>query len=681
MALPTYDRSSGKLLSGTNSSSLNNTVPNPKGGLPIFVRENNVNTSIKEIPSSIENPIDPKKDKTASSILSNIPIIKGLTENKTLGPKVTSAIDTVSNKLGLNDNLNTIDSIINNPISQTNRSVKNTLGLSILDSLRGMASQLTGVVGKSFANNAEMKKGWEEIYRNQGISDKNNPYTKDKEPMLDKLVGFDIHGTIAGKAQQLKSKLDTDASQYIETELSKDPFNKTFAGKTTRAVGGMIPQVVLSFMRTPTAILSLSEAGMNAEQSYKENIDKGISPDDAKSTAVKQLGADLLGTYFTNKLGSLGSIEKAIAGKVKGGIAKGILNYFKDTGLEVAQETYQQFLQNIATDKPWGEGLSETAKLTIIPAMLFGAAGPIANIKNTEEMSDVQKAVAANEVANKIRDKQMEEGQGNPDIVADSELNEIADIASMNAQAKIAEAGTDYDTVLKEIGISKELQSNIIQPINTDNNIIPVDTQVVPTPEVVPDQTQEQEKISSRVFERLQKENPSILDGDLEATKVNLKKDAEKAVALVEKDKQLAYDIAIGKDVSSDVTSTAVNIALAEKALQEGNNSLYAKLIKARSLAQTRRGQEIVAEKGSVNDNSTSKYVKELINLKLEKLGSNYLSDLKDRAKNISLKGKSKKQRGTDILNEKVDQVEKKIKAKKLDTKTAIKLLEELKCI
>ena len=85
----------------------------------------------------------------------------------------------------------------------------------------------------------------------------------------------------------------------------------------------------------------------------------------------------------------------------------------------------------------------------------------------------------------------------------------------------------------------------------------------------------------------------------------------------------------MGAEVSKDVTSTAVNIAMAEKALADGNTALFARLTKTRSLEQTRRGQEIVSERGSVSDNSTSKYVKELVASRLETLGKGYLDNMK----------------------------------------------------
>jgi hypothetical protein len=171
-------------------------------------------------------------------------------------------------------------------------------------------------------------------------------------------------------------------------------------------------------------------------------------------------------------------------------------------------------------------------------------------------------------------------------------------------------------------------------------------------------------------------EHPEVLTGDLTVQRMNLEKDQQKATDLVEKDKQKAYDIAMGKESSTDVTSSAVNIVLSEKALADGNNELAAKLITNRSLAQTRRGQEIVAEKGSVTDNSVAKYVKQLISSRLDKLGEGYLSDLTGKIKKTTSKERAIKKIDREVANK-----EQAIKTKKLDVKTALSLLEKLACL
>lgn len=181
---------------------------------------------------------------------------------------------------------------------------------------------------------------------------------------------------------------------------------------------------------------------------------------------------------------------------------------------------------------------------------------------------------------------------------------------------------------------------------------------------------------TSRVYERMKAEHPNLLTDDLSREAITLKDDAEKAVELLAKDKQKAFQIATGQEVSSDVTATSTNIAMAEKARQEGNDKLFNRLIVNRSLAQTRRGQEIVAEKGSITDNSADGYIKELLSIKLDKLGARYLGDVRE-----GLGKSSAKQRTVGTIDKEVTKLEKQIKSNKINTKTALALLDRMECL
>lgn len=199
-------------------------------------------------------------------------------------------------------------------------------------------------------------------------------------------------------------------------------------------------------------------------------------------------------------------------------------------------------------------------------------------------------------------------------------------------------------------------------------------------PEVVPEvktpEVNEQGKKVSAVYERLKKEHPDILKDDASREAIKMKEDAERAHDLMEKNRDEAYSIALGHESRSDVTNTAVNIAMSNEALREGNYELFNQLVKSRSFQQSRRGAEINAEKGSVSDNSTSRYFKDLLNMRLENLGDSFLGNLKD-----TFKRGSKKQRGIDVIDSEIIKVEKKIKAKKLNVKEALILLDKLTCV
>lgn len=183
------------------------------------------------------------------------------------------------------------------------------------------------------------------------------------------------------------------------------------------------------------------------------------------------------------------------------------------------------------------------------------------------------------------------------------------------------------------------------------------------------------EKANSRVYERMKNENPE-LTGDIKYTPISLKQEVIRAGDILVKDRQEAFDIAMGKKSSPDVTSTSMNIVMAEKALQDGNIELFSRLTKKRSLDQTRRGQEIVSEKSSVSDNSVSRYVRELVETRLNILGNSFLG------KSVEFITKqSPKQKATKVIDREVTKLTSKINSRKLDVKTALDLLEKLKCV
>lgn len=199
------------------------------------------------------------------------------------------------------------------------------------------------------------------------------------------------------------------------------------------------------------------------------------------------------------------------------------------------------------------------------------------------------------------------------------------------------------------------------------------------TPIVTPDNSKNDAgKLPSRVFERMQAEQPEALQGDLKYTAINLKEEAAKAVKLIEEDKQKAYRVAMGIDTSAEHTQTGVNIAMSEQALAEGNNTLFAQLIKKRSLDQTRRGQEIVSERGSIADNSTSRYVRELLQYRMEKVGRTPLGELK--LGRMGSKRPTKMQNAIEHVNKEVAKAEKAIGFKELDIKSAQAIIDGLAC-
>lgn len=177
----------------------------------------------------------------------------------------------------------------------------------------------------------------------------------------------------------------------------------------------------------------------------------------------------------------------------------------------------------------------------------------------------------------------------------------------------------------------------------------------------------------SRVSERMALEHPGNVE--VEAyTPVSLAKEAEKAVKLVETDPQQAYRVAMGATDAPAYEAVNTNIALTEQALSEGNNELAARLIRQRSLAQTERGQAIVSERASMTDNSTSRYVKELLSERLSNLGKRT-----DAIKESVLK-QTKGSSAIKRIKDEASKARKSVSSKQLDLEAAQKLIDSLTC-
>lgn len=188
--------------------------------------------------------------------------------------------------------------------------------------------------------------------------------------------------------------------------------------------------------------------------------------------------------------------------------------------------------------------------------------------------------------------------------------------------------------------------------------------------QIIPDK--KTQKLENRVYARLKDNVSKELQEDVAYGTKSLKQQAKSSIELIDKNPERAYRVALGlEQPKGNQTSASVNIALAEKARIDGNMQLYADLLKNRSIAQTKRGQEIVAEK-LLTDNSVDRYVKEAINNRLESKSSDiFTPDL------LKKSGKSKSK----VLNNITEQAKKAThKIKDFDINETQKFIESITC-
>lgn len=201
------------------------------------------------------------------------------------------------------------------------------------------------------------------------------------------------------------------------------------------------------------------------------------------------------------------------------------------------------------------------------------------------------------------------------------------------------------------------------------------------------------DEFKSRVYERAQAEHGDILKDNLLYDEQHIKDNIDKAVDLMNTDRTRAYRVAMGVEKAEPYEQAMTNIVMRQKALEDGNNELYIKLIKRGSMEQTKRGQALAMEKASVTDNSPDRYVKELLHAKMNELGSSYLADVADMATEIkgtvqkvfkSGKSTSKEspiQRAQKVIEKETSKALEKIAPnKRIDIQEAQRLIDSLVC-
>ena len=257
----------------------------------------------------------------------------------------------------------------------------------------------------------------------------------------------------------------------------------------------------------------------------------------------------------------------------------------------------------------------------------------------------------------------------------DAEYAKLKTSQPRGAQTSGAEVSPVGEPIQAQAEPAAKAQTEVKPAVQEAINIPKPEPAIVEVPK--PEPSPREMRIKSQVYERLQADNPTLTE-DLTYEKQNLRKNAENAVDLIATDKEQAYRIAMGvEEPPEGQTSTAINIALAERALHEANYDLFGQLTRSRSLEQTRRGQELVAEKGSITDNSTSRYVKELIKIKMDRLGGSYLGNLKSKL----LEKGQEKSKAIQAIDAEVEKVRSKIRStKELDLAEAQSFLDSLAC-
>lgn len=240
---------------------------------------------------------------------------------------------------------------------------------------------------------------------------------------------------------------------------------------------------------------------------------------------------------------------------------------------------------------------------------------------------------------------------------------------------------------IPEIKIQKTDETDTIAPAKPETIEEPIEIEEPVEVEKVVEKPAQQkpvgtgEKRKSRAYKRVR----DLLEADAQLSNVdynalNLEQDAQNAIDYIAKDQDSAMQVALGlKQPPRGQTETAISIALADKLRMEGDHVTASKLEASRSLRQTRRGQEIVSERGRFNDDSPYRYVQELVNRRLYELGGK-VSKAKET---VSRNNKGVKQDAVNQIDTEAQAIKEillKKQSKMEKIRQAQKIIDDLKC-
>jgi len=257
---------------------------------------------------------------------------------------------------------------------------------------------------------------------------------------------------VASWAEEVRPNNPQFADKLLEGAGSTIPFYVTGLGVSSLAgrlatVSPKIAQVI------GVGSSAFMEAGLEAGTTYQTNIDRGLSREEADTRASRVFAGNILFNYFTNKVGLFSDSE---------GVKKFIISGMG----EGTQESWQNALQNVATDRQATEGMGETFILSFITGAGLSQFGSVVQDPavraslNDEDLAKLDKIAKAVEDSNGNPEKfnQALEEQGIKSNAKTEEKPE--EVAKVEPTPKTAEvvSPTDGGEVTPGVETKKEVE-------------------------------------------------------------------------------------------------------------------------------------------------------------------------------------------------------------------------------
>lgn len=252
-----------------------------------------------------------------------------------------------------------------------------------------------------------------------------------------------------------------------------------------------------------------------------------------------------------------------------------------------------------------------------------------------------------------------------------------SDIMNNNEARKV-----EQPKILNDRSTERSEKSVKQQPTNNTKQVSAISSEEINplNPQPVGTGKLKESRAYKRVRDRLEEESKL----DVNYNPLNLEKDAENSMNYIVENPDSALRVAFGlQEPPAGMTETAISIALADKAGTDGNFRLQSQLEASRSLRQTRRGQEVVSERGRFDDDSPYKYIQEVMDRRLKSIGNQFKENVLDKARVLTQtqqKLSSTKAKAIRKIDQETAKLKEVLKKNSVKINKAQKIIDALRC-
>jgi hypothetical protein len=227
------------------------------------------------------------------------------------------------------------------------------------------------------------------------------------------------------KVQQQNEVTQDGVTKFLDNVLiDLRPTEQNVAGNLVESIGGMAGMFyVASLAKTPwlatligTGLESIAEGGAT----YDENRKKGMSIEEAFNREKAVIAGNVILNYVTNRFS--GIFDDVSEQAIKSFYKKAV-NVLGTAGIESIQEGSQQVISNLATDRPYNEGLMESMGFG---AIFGGGLQTFKIVHNPTNKTIVEKKITPNQAKLIVQDSlSIINGVAGTQINENSSMDEI----------------------------------------------------------------------------------------------------------------------------------------------------------------------------------------------------------------------------------------------------------------